>query len=314
MHAAAADQAAPGPVRACVLMSLYKGGRYLRAQLESIAAQRDVQVHLIGRDDGSDDATAGIFRECCEELGLSHTLLIEENVGACRSFLLLMQAAPAGYDLYALSDQDDVWHPDKLIRASARLQPLENRPALYFCGQQITDEQLRVQLHSMEFKRIGFGNALVQNVVQGASAVMNRRGMALVQDVGFPDFVYMHDWWLYLLFSTLGELHYDHFAGMLYRQHGSNVVGVSAGRVSRWSGRLRRYLRQDGAFRWRQAEAFDQTVGERLASGDRLLLSRFLRGRSSLSDRLRLVTADSVWMQSRIDDLVMKSTFLLGRA
>lgn len=44
-----------------VLLSTYNSERYLRDQIESILQQRDVEVSLIARDDGSKDSTINIL-------------------------------------------------------------------------------------------------------------------------------------------------------------------------------------------------------------------------------------------------------------
>ena len=46
-----------------VLMSTYNGEKYLKEQIDSILAQRDVDVTLYIRDDGSADNTENIIRE-----------------------------------------------------------------------------------------------------------------------------------------------------------------------------------------------------------------------------------------------------------
>ena len=45
-----------------VLLSAYNGEKYIRCQIESILRQKDVQVMLLIRDDGSTDGTAHILR------------------------------------------------------------------------------------------------------------------------------------------------------------------------------------------------------------------------------------------------------------
>ena len=46
-----------------VLMSTYNGEKYIQEQLDSIFAQRDVDVKLYVRDDGSKDTTIDILRK-----------------------------------------------------------------------------------------------------------------------------------------------------------------------------------------------------------------------------------------------------------
>ena len=52
-----------------VLLSTYNGEKYLQEQLESLAAQEDVEVEILARDDGSKDGTTAILNEW-QERGL----------------------------------------------------------------------------------------------------------------------------------------------------------------------------------------------------------------------------------------------------
>lgn len=47
----------------CVLMSTYNGEKYLSQQIESILLQKNINVKLIVRDDGSNDDTVNILNK-----------------------------------------------------------------------------------------------------------------------------------------------------------------------------------------------------------------------------------------------------------
>lgn len=304
---------APPRPRVCVLMSLYRGTQYLAQQIESIAAQSGVDVHLLARDDGSGDGTPGEFRALAHRYGVPYELIEGANLGACRSFFELIARAPDGFDAYAFADQDDWWHSDKLARAIVALCAEPGVPTLYFCGQTVADRNLSPIRETMRFERIGFGNALVQNVVQGASAVVNRPGIALLQAIGRPTYAYMHDWWMYLVFAALGQLRYDHYAGMLYRQHDANVVGVRVSRWARWRDRLRRYMGGGGSTRSRQAIAFRAAAGNRLAPREALLLDRFIAAHDRIGARFRFLLDGRWWFQHRIDGWAFRAALAMGR-
>ena len=46
-----------------VLMATYNGEKYLQEQIDTILAQKDVDVELVVRDDGSTDRTKEILEE-----------------------------------------------------------------------------------------------------------------------------------------------------------------------------------------------------------------------------------------------------------
>ena len=46
-----------------VLLSTYNGEKYIDEQLKSIFSQKNVEVHVLARDDGSQDRTIEILRK-----------------------------------------------------------------------------------------------------------------------------------------------------------------------------------------------------------------------------------------------------------
>src|SRR3954470_1218878 len=211
-----------------VLLSTYDGERWLRQQLDSILAQEHRPRRLLIRDDGSRDGTLAIARAYEREHPALITVSAGANLGPTASFLGLLRDAPPA-DAYAFADQDDVWHRDKLRRAVERLRPAGDAPMLC-CG--------RLHLIGADGghlgwwpapRRIGFGNALVQNVVTGCTAVLNAAAARLVAR-GAPDGrLVIHDWWMYLVVSAFGEVDYDPRPAIDYRVHAGNAIGLGAG-------------------------------------------------------------------------------------
>lgn len=128
--------------RVGVLMSTYNGEKYLRDQIETIAAQEGVVVRLFVRDDGSSDMTRAILGDLSQKpLGCIDSWEVElgENVGFLPSFEKLLMSA-TGCDYYAFSDQDDFWLPEKLRLAVGALESTGS--ALYASAVEIADEGL----------------------------------------------------------------------------------------------------------------------------------------------------------------------------
>ena len=48
--------------KVCVLMSTYNGEKYVKEQIESILNQKNVELTLLIRDDGSSDGTYDICK------------------------------------------------------------------------------------------------------------------------------------------------------------------------------------------------------------------------------------------------------------
>jgi glycosyltransferase involved in cell wall biosynthesis len=102
-------------VNISVALSVWNGGRYLEAQLDSIARQSRLPDELVVRDDHSSDDSLEIVERFEERVPFSLVLLKgTERLGSTRSFEIAMAACSG--DIVALCDQDDVWSVNKLRR------------------------------------------------------------------------------------------------------------------------------------------------------------------------------------------------------
>ncbi len=212
-----------------VLMATCQGAAHLPAQLASLAAQQGVDWALWVSDDGSTDGTWEILDRFRRETAQPVRLLRGPRRGAAANFLSLLchPDLPAG--AVALSDQDDLWYPDKLARALTRLTR-ETGPAVYTArSRHVAADGTPLGASRALQGPPGFGNAQVENRVSGHAAVLNSEALALVRAAG-PVTVPFHDWWLYLLITGAGGGVISDPAQVLdYRQHGQNVLGAPRG-------------------------------------------------------------------------------------
>ncbi|XXQ56240.1 glycosyltransferase [Xenophilus aerolatus] len=212
-------------------MSTYQGERYVRQQLESILAQLPQAGRIIVRDDGSHDRTAD---EVAAVEDHRVTLHRGSNLGFGPSFLTLLMLVPPHTDMVMFSDQDDVWLPGKIERAWLHLRNLRDRAALYASAQMLADADLRPLHPTPPWPRPPtLANALMENIVTGCTAAINRPAIDLLQQAGVPAGVHFHDWWMYLVLSAFGTVVYDDKPTLLYRQHSGNVIGHGAGWIGR---------------------------------------------------------------------------------
>jgi glycosyltransferase involved in cell wall biosynthesis len=291
-----------------VLMSTYEGERYVREQVDSILGQTHSRLRLVVRDDGSCDGTLDVLRSL-EDPRLE--VRAGENLGLPDAFFQLLDESSGDAELWALSDQDDVWLPEKLSRAAQRLEGTTG-PALYCARVAVADEQLRpLYLHELPWRGPSFANALVQNIALGCTIVINREARDLLRG-RWPRECVMHDAWMYLVVAACGTVVYDHQPVVLYRQHGLNSVGMGRGPVSRLAGRVRRQLSPDGPGKHsRQDRELLRLHGERLSPHARALLDDLLA--ADHLGRVRYAAAGAGHRQSAGSDLVLKGLQLAGR-
>ena len=95
-----------------VVMCTYNGEKYLRQQLDSILAQSYPIQELIVQDDCSTDATLAILQEYEAKVPFMRVIENTHNLGFNLNFKTACMRATA--DLIAISDQDDVWMPEKI--------------------------------------------------------------------------------------------------------------------------------------------------------------------------------------------------------
>lgn len=294
-----------------VLMSTYQGEGFVAEQLDSILAQTWESLRVVVRDDGSRDGTREVLARYAGDGRVR--LLAGENLGLPYAFFRLLDDASPDADLYALSDQDDVWRPDKLARAVARLDGIEG-PALY-CGRVlVVDEELRTLYpHELPLRGPSFANALVQNIALGCTVVLNHAARELVAG-RWPRECVMHDAWLYLVLAGTGTVVYDSELLVQYRQHGANSVGMGSGPASRLAGRVRRQLSPEGPGKHgRQDAELLRLFGDDLTPAARTELDAFLASRGSLATRVSYALTGAAHRQTRGSDAVLKALQVLGR-
>ncbi len=96
-----------------VAMCTFNGAQYLGEQLASLLAQIRLPDELIICDDGSRDNTCDILRAFAGKVPFEiHIHVNETTLGSTKNFEKIISLCSG--DIIALSDQDDVWYPQKL--------------------------------------------------------------------------------------------------------------------------------------------------------------------------------------------------------
>jgi len=220
-----------------IALCTYNGAEHLRAQLDSYLAQDHKNWSLWVSDDGSTDSTLEILADFARNHGPQHPVRViegpQQGVAANYLNLLCHPDFPAG--ITALSDQDDVWLPEKLGYALQHV-PAHEIPCLYGAQSVHVDDTLTpIGASSTRGASPSFPNALVQNIVSGHSAVLSAAALQLVRRAGIARDVPYHDWWLYQLVTGAGgTVIIDERATLLYRQHTANLMGAHTGWRATW--------------------------------------------------------------------------------
>jgi rhamnosyltransferase len=224
-----------------VLLATFNGGTYLIEQLESIKSQLNVDVFIVASDDYSSDHTLELLNEACG-FDCKLILLTKSKLGsAAANFFRLLRDADLTYvDYVALSDQDDVWHEDKLIHAITLINKRNvdayssNVTAFWHNGKHklIHKAQTQQQFDYM-FESAGPGCTFV--LTKKVALDLQK---FLIANQEKCQQVALHDWFIYAFVRSRGfKWFIDSESHMLYRQHADNVVGANVGlkaKLVRW--------------------------------------------------------------------------------
>lgn len=222
-----------------ICMATYNGDKYLREQIESILNQTNQNWVLFVRDDNSTDSTLQILQQYTS-LYQNKIILIEDaslsGGSAKQNFASILgwvsKQYPFSYFMFA--DQDDVWLDRKVEKSLQFMKDNESDrsiPLLVHTDLTVVDQHLSVldnsffhyrnlDPHLNDLRRL-----LVQNNVTGCTMLWNRALNDLL-DLENRDIV-MHDWWITLTACVFGKILCFEESTILYRQHGSNVVGAT---------------------------------------------------------------------------------------
>ncbi|MGG1649794.1 glycosyltransferase family 2 protein [Paenibacillus sp. NRS-1780] len=304
-----------------ILLSTYNGAVYLEEQIESLLNQKDVDIQILIRDDGSTDSTVVKLNALKQQHPHQIILCPESNKGVIESFFNLIQRSSEAFDYYAFCDQDDVWMPNKLAQAVSLLnEKEEGRPLMYCSATQMvshTLEPLKVWPANIP-KPLSFYNALIENVCVGCTMVINKQALQLVKKriPASLKNVIMHDWWVYLCVSALGEVVFDPKPSILYRQHQNNVLGGSTdGWASKWRKRLNRFVKGKNRYILsKQARQFIQLYGQDLSPRMYKDIDQFLNSyQKGLFYRVEYIWQSPFYRQSQMDNWIYKLVFILGK-
>jgi glycosyltransferase involved in cell wall biosynthesis len=233
-----------------IAMATYNGAKYLRAQLDSLAAQTVAPCELVITDDGSTDATEQIVRDFgraapfpvrwhrnAERLGYKGNFV--RAAGLCRA------------EVIAFCDQDDIWHADKLERVAAVFARDPEVLLAYHNARIFSDDGSRDELfyatppgpavaHRMTVPPWHFSHGFTQAMRKCVAPAGRFWPRSL--DMYHLEQRCGHDVFFFHVASACGKIAYIDAPLVSYRQHAANVTGVgeraAPALLERWRARL----------------------------------------------------------------------------
>lgn len=220
-------------LRISVAMCTHNGVRFLSQQLSSIAAQTRLPDELIICDDCSTDNTMAAIREFAASVPFEvRPSVNEERLGTTKNFDKAISRCQ--HEIIVLSDQDDIWHPQKLERLAKILEQSERFGAT-FSDAQLIDENSRALekslwnsygVSSRDQERFetghGLGVLLKHPSVTGATLAFRSRFRNLLLPIPSKQH---HDLWISTLITAVSHIAPVREMLVQYRQHGAQQIG-----------------------------------------------------------------------------------------
>jgi glycosyltransferase involved in cell wall biosynthesis len=217
-----------------VVMATYNGERFIRDQLDSLAAQQYLPAELIISDDASSDGTVAIAEQFAKTAPFTvHIARHGHRVGYSANFM--RGASLCTSDIIAFCDQDDIWSPQKLASC---IEGFRNPAVLlvYHNAEVITETgELLDTLSCYASAPISPPLSLcpVRNIALalGFTEVF-RRCITEFSDLWEMSLNFMdlmtpmaHDQWVFFIASVFGSIVYIDETLAAYRQHDTNLYG-----------------------------------------------------------------------------------------
>ena len=220
--------------RVAVLLAAYNGAPFLDELLDSVTAQSSVSLKIFISIDPSTDDTEALLRGRAASDPRLVLLPTGQRFGsAAANFLrLLREADLESCDYVALADQDDIWLPHKLQRGCELLSHTgadaysSNVIAFWPDGRRALVDKAQPQT-DWDFLFEGGGPGCT--FLLRRSLALKLKEFAESRQAELAD-IHHHDWLIYAYSRANGyQWIIDSRPGALYRQHGSNQVGVNRG-------------------------------------------------------------------------------------
>lgn len=217
-----------------VAICTYNGEKYIGEQLDSIVNQTVKVSEIIICDDCSIDGTVMILNDYQERYpNLIKVIINENNLGYVKNFEKAISVCTG--ELIFLSDQDDVWRPDKVEKISNKFYA-DNKVTCVFTDAKVIGETLGEskgklwdQVGFTKEKRKEFINEgplkqlIKRNVVTGATMAIRRSLIELFLPI--PEY-FTHDAWISFIGAVNGKVDMIDEPLILYRQHENQEIGA----------------------------------------------------------------------------------------
>ena len=219
-----------------VALCTYNGEKYIRQQLESIFLQTMSVTEIVVMDDCSSDSTLQIIHELDRQNpGVLRVFKNDQNVGFLKNFEKALRECSGDYIFF--SDQDDVWHSNKVERVISFLDA-SGMWGVFTNGELIDGDGIK--LRKTLFESLDVEGYLSQKVVEpdlfamlsfnsnfvtGATLAVTKEAKQVILPFRTSKNIY-HDHFIALKLSAMGKLACLNECLISYRIHQKQQMGM----------------------------------------------------------------------------------------
>lgn len=298
--------------RVQILLSTYNGEKYLEEQLDSILNQKgDFSLKILVRDDGSKDGTLEILEKYSQKMEMQ--IIRGENIGVNKSLKELFMNCDTNCDYFSISDQDDVWLENKIQTAIESLSKNKNKLKMFASRSLVTDINMNVIGKTQDpGNRVSYYNAMVQNVCPGHTQVFNK-DVILKLKQNYSENIFVIDWWIYLLVSSMGEITFDRRCFVKHRQHGLNSAGYELNFWKKMKKRINFLNKYKKSPVSEQLKSFFEIYKDQMKKEYRIETENFFNSQKNIFFRIKYILFSKVFRYGRFENLIFKLLYVLGK-
>ena len=298
--------------RVQILLSTYNGEKYLEEQLDSILNQKgDFSLKMLVRDDGSKDRTLEILEKYSKKIEMQ--IIRGKNIGVNKSLKELFMNCDTDCDYFSISDQDDVWLETKIQAAIESLSKNRNKLKMFATRSLVTDINMNIIGKTQDpGNRLSYYNAMVQNVCPGHTQVFNK-DVVLKLRKNYSENIFVIDWWIYLLVSSMGEITFDRRCFVKHRQHGKNSAGYELNFWKKLKKRiyfLNKYKKSPVS---EQLKSFFEIYKNEMKKEYTIETGNFFNNQQNIFYRIKYILFAKVFRYGKLENLVFKLLYILGK-
>jgi glycosyltransferase involved in cell wall biosynthesis len=207
-----------------IAVATYNGEQYLKEQIDSLLAQTYTNIEIIICDDNSTDQTASVLQEYTNHPQIK-VELNTQNLGYIKNFEKAISLCQGEY--IALSDQDDIWMPNKL---EVLLNNIGEDILIYSDALMVDSNLNSLNRWIIKPNNNFFSGSYPSMFVYGnfiSGNTMMFRNSLLPYILPIPSDHKFHDWWIAFIASSVGTIGYVKDDLIYYRIHERQVTSDS---------------------------------------------------------------------------------------